>query len=242
MSNLKSKQTVPKHIGIIMDGNGRWAKKRMLPRVAGHKRGVETIRKIAIHANRIGVKLITLYAFSTENWARPVDEVNFLMKLPKDFFQSFLPELIANNCRVDCIGDVTKLPQETQAIIRQAIDESANCSGMVLNFAINYGGQQEILKATKEIASLVKDGLLNAEQIDETIFSNHLYTAPFGEIANPELIIRTSGEQRLSNFLPWQAAYSEFYFTNVLWPDFSTEDFDRAIESYLNRERRFGKV
>lgn len=233
---------IPQHIAIIMDGNGRWAKKRLMPRVAGHKRGVETIKKITKHANQLGIKLITLYAFSTENWGRPESEVNFLMKLPKDFFKSFLPELIENNCRVECIGDITKLPQETQDILNRSIEESKHCTGLILNFAINYGSQQEILTVVKEIAQEVIEGKVTIDKIDEQTIYNHLFTARYGKLAQPDLVIRTSGEQRLSNFLLWQSAYSELYFTDVLWPDFSEKDFDQALEVYQSRHRRFGKL
>ncbi|MBD3948849.1 isoprenyl transferase [Tuanshanicoccus lijuaniae] len=233
---------IPHHIGIIMDGNGRWAKKRFLPRIAGHKRGVETIKQITKHASKLGVKIITLYAFSTENWGRPEEEVNFLMRLPKEFFNAFLPELIENNCRVECIGDISKLPEETQNILQQAVQQSQHCTGLILNFAINYGGQQEILEAVRSIAQDVKSGQLAVDAIEIEQIEQRLTTARYGELANPDLIIRTSGEQRLSNFLLWQSAYSELYFTDVLWPDFSTKDFEQALLAFSKRQRRFGKV
>lgn len=233
---------IPQHVAIIMDGNGRWAKKRLMPRIAGHRRGVETIKKITKFASNKGIKLITLYAFSTENWGRPEDEVNFLMKLPGDFFSSFLPEMIANNCRVECIGDITRLPQETQTILKKAINESAHCTGLILNFAINYGGQQEIVEAIKAISQNVIEGKIEVNEIDGPLVEEYLFTSRFGSIAKPDLVIRTSGEQRLSNFLLWQAAYSELYFTDVLWPDFSEQDFETALTVYANRNRRFGKV
>ncbi|MBF6626514.1 isoprenyl transferase [Aerococcaceae bacterium zg-BR9] len=233
---------IPHHIGIIMDGNGRWAKKRFLPRIAGHKRGVETIKQITKHASKLGVKIITLYAFSTENWGRPEEEVNFLMRLPKEFFNAFLPELIENNCRVECIGDISKLPEETQNILQQAVQQSLHCTGLILNFAINYGGQQEILEAVRSIAQDVKSGQLAVDAIEIEQIEQRLTTARYGELANPDLIIRTSGEQRLSNFLLWQSAYSELYFTDVLWPDFSTKDFEQALLAFSKRQRRFGKV
>lgn len=227
---------------MIMDGNGRWAKKRFLPRIAGHKKGVETIKRIAIRANEIGVKLLTVYAFSTENWGRPQEEVSFLMKLPKEFFASFVPQLIQNNIKVAVIGDLTALPVETQEVLQQAIAKTAHCTGMVLNFALNYGSKIEMIQAVKSIAALVQTGEVAVEDISEAMFDAHLSTAPFGELAAPDLLIRTSGEQRLSNFLLWQLAYSEFYFTDVLWPDFSVADFDKAIDVYQQRQRRFGKV
>lgn len=239
---VQNNNQVPAHVGIIMDGNGRWAKKRLLPRVAGHKKGVETIKKIAIHANQLGIKLITLYAFSTENWGRPDEEVKFLMKLPKEFFASFLPELIQNNCRVDYIGDMTRLPEETQSILMEAIEQSKSCTGLVLNFAINYGSQQEITEAIKKIGSELIEGSLTLDHITPSLVDQYLMTAQYGDLAKPDLIIRTSGEQRLSNFLLWQSAYSELYFTSVYWPDFSTHDFDLALETYASRQRRYGKV
>lgn len=233
---------IPDHVAIIMDGNGRWAKKRFLPRVAGHKKGVETIKAVTIRANELGVKLLTVYAFSTENWGRPTDEVNFLMKLPSLFFKSFLPQLIKNNIRVDFIGDASALPQETQSIVYNAVEQTAHCTGMVLNFALNYGGQQDILDGVRRIAKAVKANELEPEAIDFTTIEASLSTANYLELANPDLIIRTSGELRLSNFLTWQSAYSEFYFTEVLWPDFTAKDFDLAIEDFSHRQRRFGKV
>lgn len=240
MSNQTLK--IPEHVAIIMDGNGRWAKNRFMPRIAGHKKGVETIKQISIRANELGVKLLTVYAFSTENWGRPSEEVSFLMKLPSMFFKSFLPQLIQNNVRVDFIGDATALPEETQNILYDALEKTAHCTGMVLNFALNYGGQQDILDAVKAIAKAVKNQEIDPEAIDFSTIGTSLSTAKFSELANPDLIIRTSGELRLSNFLTWQSAYSEFYFTDVLWPDFNTKDFDLAIEDYSHRHRRFGKV
>lgn len=238
----QSTRAVPQHIAIIMDGNGRWAKKRLLPRVAGHKKGVDTIKKIAIRAKERGVKIVTVYAFSTENWGRPEEEVKFLMKLPKEFFASFIPELLANDVRIEIIGDLSALPVDTQRVLEQAMNQTAHCQSMVLNFALNYGGRVELLEAVKSVCQRVKDGDLTCENIQEADIEQALSTAKFGKLASPDLLIRTSGEQRLSNFLLWQVAYSELYFTDVLWPDFSVEDFDRAIESYQGRHRRFGKL
>lgn len=233
---------IPKHIAIIMDGNGRWAKKRFLPRIAGHKKGVDTIKQITIRANELGVQLLTVYAFSTENWGRPKDEVNFLMKLPKEFFASFVPQLIENNIKVELIGDLSALPEETQTVLQRAMDQTAHCTGLVLNFALNYGSRREIVEAVQSVARRVQAGEIQADAIDEAAIESALATAKFGALAAPDLLIRTSGEQRLSNFLLWQIAYSEFYFTDTLWPDFTAEDFDRAIEVYQSRQRRFGKV
>lgn len=239
MNQFKS---VPKHIAFIMDGNGRWAKKRFLPRVLGHRKGVQTIKNLTTRANEIGIKIVTLYAFSTENWGRPKDEVNFLMKLPKEFFDDFLPQLIENNIKINVMGDVSVLPQETRSILEEALDQTKDCSGMILNFAINYGSRQEIIGAIKHIIDDVQSDRLSADEITESIVNKYLMTAPYNELADPDLIIRTSGEQRLSNFLLWQAAYSEFYFTDTLWPDFTAENLDEAIHNYNNRQRRFGKV
>lgn len=233
---------IPQHVAIIMDGNGRWAKKRFLPRVAGHRKGVETIKEVVIRANDLGIKLLTVYAFSTENWGRPLEEVNFLMKLPKAFFKVFLPDLVKNNIRVELIGDESKLPLETLNIVEMAMEKTAHCTGLVLNFAINYGGQQDILHAVKQIAYQVKAGELEVESIDLATIEANLMTKRYKELAAPDLMIRTSGELRLSNFLLWQSAYSELYFTDVLWPDFTVADFDAAIVDYNQRQRRFGKV
>ena len=233
---------IPAHIAIIMDGNGRWAKKRFLPRVAGHKKGVDTVKQITMRANELGVKLLTVYAFSTENWGRPKDEVNFLMKLPKEFFASFVPQLIENNVRVEIIGDLSGLPEETQAVLSRAIEQTAHCTGLILNFALNYGSRIEMIEAMQTLAREVEQGLRTADSINEEAIDQALATAKFGALAAPDLLIRTSGEQRLSNFLLWQVAYTEFYFTETLWPDFSVSDFDYAIETYQQRQRRFGKL
>lgn len=238
----QNNSTLPQHVAIIMDGNGRWAKKRLLPRVAGHKKGVNTIKKIAKYASQKGIQLLTLYAFSTENWGRPEEEVSFLMDLPQQFFDAFLPELIENNCKVTYIGDISALPQKTQRVLEEAVNASQSCTGLILNFAINYGGQQEIVRATQLIAQEVKDGKLSVEEIDKQVFANYLYTSEYQNLAYPDLLIRTSGEQRISNFLLWQLAYSEFYFTNIYWPDFDEKAFEEALQFYQSRQRRFGKV
>lgn len=232
----------PHHVAIIMDGNGRWAKKRHMPRVFGHKKGVETLKKITIRAHELGIKVLTVYAFSTENWSRPEEEVNFLMKLPKEFFDSFLPELMKNNVRVTTIGDPSHLPQETQALMQEGLDRTAANTGMILNIALNYGGRQELVHASQAIAQQVLEGQLDPSAIDEDLLSQYLMTHPLGDYQDPDLMIRTSGELRLSNFLLWQLAYSEFYFTDVLWPDFTPAEFDQAIEAYQKRQRRYGKV
>ncbi|NLS37640.1 isoprenyl transferase [Fructobacillus tropaeoli] len=233
---------IPKHLAIIMDGNGRWAKKRHMPRVAGHKEGMETVKTVTKLASSAGVSVLTLYAFSTENWSRPKDEVSFLMKLPVTFFDTFVPELIEQNVRVETIGDIDALPEATKKAVYDAKEQTSQNTGMVLNFALNYGGQKEIVDAAAALAKKVQDGKMAVEDINPAAFAAELTTGFLGDLADPDLIIRTSGEERLSNFLPYQAAYSEFYFTPVLWPDFDQEQFELALESFTKRDRRFGKV
>ncbi len=235
-------KTLPKHIAIIMDGNGRWAKKRFLPRVAGHKKGVETIKKIVIRCNELKIKVVTIYAFSTENWGRPEEEVRYLMNLPKYFFNDFLPQLIEENIKVQTTGNVEQLPEHTKKMMDEAIEKTKDNDGLILNICLNYGSHQEITYAVKQIAEEVKENRLDVEDINETLISQHLETANLGEYANPDLMIRTSGEQRLSNFLLWQLAYSEFYFCDKYWPDFTPDDLDIALEDYANRHRRYGKL
>ena len=224
---------IPKHIAVIMDGNGRWAKKRNLPRIAGHKEGMSTVKRIAIAADELGVKAMTLYAFSTE-------EVSFLMKLPGDFFGTFMPELQERNMKIQLIGFIDELPEATKSIVLKAVEDTKNNTGMVLTFALNYGSRAEIIEATKAISRLVKQGELEIEKIDEAIFESHLQTQFLVELQSPDLMIRTSGEVRLSNFLLWQLAYSEYYFTDIFWPDFSEEDLHKAIQTYQSRHRRYG--
>lgn len=236
------KSEIPKHIAIIMDGNGRWAKLQNRPRIFGHQAGMQQIKEIALAANQLGVKVLTLFAFSTENWQRPTEEVKFLMKLPIDFFDTFIPELIENGIQVRAIGDINGLPKATAKAVKNAIEQTKNGNAMILNFAINYGGRNEIVNATKQISKLVKDQEITIDEIDEVLFSDYLSTSSLLNLANPDLLIRTSGEQRISNFLIWQAAYSEFYFTDKLWPDFVTDDLKAAIANYGDRQRRFGKI
>lgn len=234
------KNNIPKHIAIIMDGNGRWAKKRNLPRIAGHKEGMSTVKRIAIAADELGVKAMTLYAFSTENWKRPTDEVSFLMKLPGDFFGTFMPELQERNMKIELIGFIDQLPEATKKVVLKAVEDTKNNTGMVLTFALNYGSRAEILEATKSIAQSVKDGELSIEEIDDSEFESRLQTNFLKELQDPDLMIRTSGEVRLSNFLLWQLAYTEYYFTDIFWPDFSEEDLHKAILTYQGRHRRYG--
>lgn len=234
---------VPAHIGIIMDGNGRWAKKRLQPRVMGHKAGMDALQEVTIKASQLGVKVLTVYAFSTENWSRPEDEVRFIMKLPVEFFDKYVPELHRHNVRVQIMGETDRLPHDTLTAMRRAIAQTADNTGLVLNFALNYGGRSEVTLAVRAIAEQVASGELTPEAITEELMSDYLMTAglPVAH-RDPDLIIRTSGEQRLSNFLPWQSAYSEFYFTDVLWPDFKGEELEAALLAYSRRHRRFGGI
>lgn len=233
-------ERIPQHIAIIMDGNGRWAQKRHLPRVAGHKQGMQTVKTVTIAASKLGVKVLTLYAFSTENWKRPSSEVNYLMQLPIRFFSTFVPDLIKNNVRVMVMGDISRLPEKTQKAVNDAIADTAECDGMVLNFALNYGSRDEITRAVKAIANEVQEGKLTPDQVSEQVVSDHLMTAPLGDLADPDLLIRTSGEERISNFLLWQLAYSEMEFVPEHWPDFDAESLKRAIIEFQGRHRRFG--
>lgn len=231
---------IPDHIAIIMDGNGRWAKNRLMPRVFGHKEGMNTVKKVAVHASKMGVKVLTLYAFSTENWKRPHEEVDFLMNLPVDFFSVFMPQIMENNIKVTTMGWLEQLPASTRKVVERAMEETKDNTGMTLNFALNYGSRQEIVEAVQTIASQVQQGKLEAEAITESTISQHLFTNHFHPYEDPELVIRTSGEQRISNFLLWQIAYSEFYFTPHFWPDFTEELLEQAIAEYQHRNRRFG--
>ncbi|WP_242361002.1 isoprenyl transferase [Limosilactobacillus antri] len=233
-------ERIPRHIAIIMDGNGRWAQKRHLPRVAGHKQGMQTVKTVTIAASKLGVKVLTLYAFSTENWKRPSSEVNYLMQLPIRFFSTFVPDLVKNNVRVMVMGDIQQLPAKTQEAVNDAIADTADCDGMVLNFALNYGSRDEITRAVQDVARAVQAGTLSPDAIDEQLVSEHLMTAPLGELADPDLLIRTSGEERISNFLLWQLAYSELEFVPEHWPDFDAESLKRAIVEFQGRHRRFG--
>lgn len=229
---------IPKHIAIIMDGNGRWAKKRGLPRTAGHKQGAETIRKIAIACNGRGVKALTVYAFSTENWRRPEDEVDYLCKLPKFFFNRYMAELKKKNIQVRFLGEIDRFPEETRQVIVTAVEQTKMNTGLILCLAVNYGGRREITLAAQAYAKDVLAGKADTN-IDEEAFGQYMMTAQMPEV---DLMIRTSGELRLSNFLLWQNAYSEFIFTPVAWPDFDEGELDQAIDEFTARGRRFGGV
>ncbi|OJG26859.1 undecaprenyl pyrophosphate synthase [Enterococcus caccae] len=224
-----------------MDGNGRWAQNRRLPRIAGHKEGMNTVKKITKHASKLGIKVLTLYAFSTENWKRPTDEVRFLMQLPVDFFDTFVPELIKENVKVHVMGYKEYLPEHTQDAVERAIEQTKNNTGMVLNFALNYGSRAEIVTAVKEIARKSEQNKISVDEITETTIADHLMTGFLNDdLRDPELLIRTSGEERISNFLLWQIAYSELFFTDALWPDFNDKLLETALASFQNRNRRFG--
>lgn len=231
---------IPAHIAIIMDGNGRWAQARHLPRVAGHKQGMQTVKTVTMAASDLGVKVLTLYAFSTENWKRPNDEISYLMQLPIRFFKTFVPDLVAHNVKVMVMGDISRLPGATQKAVKDAIADTSECTGMILNFALNYGSRDEIVRAVQSIASEVQAGQLSPNNINEQTVSDHLMSSPLGELADPDLLIRTSGEERISNFLLWQIAYSEFVFTDTYWPDFDGQALENAIIEFQGRHRRFG--
>ena len=230
---------LPEHIGIIMDGNGRWAKKRSLPRSVGHREGAKTFRKITRYCSDIGIKYLTVYAFSTENWKRPEDEVSALMKLFKSYLNEALEDFKDDSIVVKFIGDKSHFSEDLQNLMIENEESSKDRDGMVLNIAMNYGSRDEIVRAVKNISLDVKAGKLDADKIDEELFSNYLYTA--GQ-PDPDLIIRPSGEYRISNFMLWQAAYTEFVIMNKLWPDFEKSDLDEAINIYSQRNRRFGGV
>jgi len=235
-------EPVPEHVAIIMDGNGRWAQEKGLDRSEGHKEGVEAIRRVALSANKLGVKVLTLYAFSTENWKRPIKEIQYLMALPGQFFKRFIPELNENNVKVTVTGFEKRVPDFTRRSIYQAVEETKGNTGMILNFAFNYGGRAEIVQAVQEIAQEVVEGKVKPNAIDEEMIASHLLTAQLGELQDVDFLIRSSGEKRLSNFLLWQNAYSEFYFTSEYWPDYNEELFEQAISEYQRRNRRFGGV
>jgi len=230
-------EKLPKHIAIIMDGNGRWAKKRGLPRTAGHQEGAMNVREITKLCGKLGVKALTVYAFSTENWKRPEEEVKFLMKLPLKFFDEFAPELIENDIRLKIIGNTEDLPTELQEKIRELSHQTKDNQTMTLTIALNYGSQDEIKQAVQQIAKEVKAGELKVEEITEDVIENHLMTHDLPPL---DLMIRTSGEQRISNYLLWQLAYAELYFTSVAWPDFKENQLYEAIYDYQKRNRRFG--
>ena len=230
---------VPVNLGIIMDGNGRWAKKRGLPRQAGHVTGAQVFRKITKYCEKCGVRYLTVYAFSTENWRRPQEEVDAIMNLLRQYLKESLADFQQENIVVRFIGNRDELAEDIRTLIEEAEESTAHKTGMTLNIALNYGGQQEITAATRKLAMQVAEGTLTPDAIDEAMLEKALYTADQPPV---DLILRPSGEYRLSNFLIWQSAYAEFVFMDVLWPDFKEEDLDRAFEEYARRDRRFGGV
>lgn len=230
---------LPKHLAIIMDGNGRWAKQKGLLRTFGHEKGTKSVRVVVETCARLGIENLTLYAFSTENWNRPKLEVDTLMKLLISSLKKELKTLTENNIRLNAIGNLTNLPVKVQAELEEVISKTAENKRMTLTLALSYGSRDEIVKAVKKISDKVKNNIISIEAIDDTIINQHLYTH---NIPDVDLVIRTSGEHRISNFLLWQIAYAEFYFTDVLWPDFDENNLYEAIISYQNRERRFGKT
>lgn len=230
---------VPQHIAIILDGNGRWAKKKGMPRSYGHTQGSKNVERICEDAYKMGVKYLTVYAFSTENWKRPKDEVDTLMNLLRNYMKTCLKTAEKNRMRVRVIGDKTALAEDIQKRIAELEEATKDNDGLCFQIALNYGSRDEMLRAMKKLAADCVDGKVGLEQVDEGLFETYLDTH---DIPDPDLMIRTSGEQRLSNYLLWQLAYSEFYFTDVLWPDFTKEDLAKAIEYYNCRDRRFGGV
>ena len=227
----------PVHVAIIMDGNGRWAKQRSLPRIAGHRRGAESVRRAVTAAGEFGIAYLTLFGFSSENWKRPVGEVDDLMGLLRHYIRAEIAELHTKGVRLRVIGDRARLPGDIVALIDNAEALTGGNTGLRLTIALSYGGRAEIVRAARDIAAAVKSGEIAPEQVDETLFARHLLTA---DIPDPDLVIRTSGEQRISNFLLWQTAYSELVFIDTLWPDFGKADFEKALRDYHGRERRYG--
>ena len=232
-----NKDKIPEHVAIIMDGNGRWASKRMLAKKMGHKAGADVLEKISRHADKLGVHHLTVYAFSTENWKRSDEEVSGIMDLLRSYLKNHIKRAKNDNIKVDIIGDVTRLDEDIQEQIKNLEDITKDKTGLNLHIALNYGGRDEIIRAVKNIAQEIKLGNIDVDDITEEYFSNSLDTKG---VPDPELLIRTSGEERVSNFLLWQIAYSEMSFSDKLWPDYTKDDFDEAIYSYQNRERRFG--
>jgi len=228
---------IPKHLGIIMDGNGRWAQKKSFPRVVGHKAGLDTLKEIVRESSNLGIEVLTVYAFSTENWKRPMEEVNFLMNLLIEYMIKEIKELKSEGVIINIIGEDENVPENVKKVIQTAMEETKENKGMKFNIAFNYGGRAEIVSAIKKISEELLDGKLKVENINEDFLNSKMYTS---EDSDPDLIIRTGGEYRLSNFLVWQSAYSELYFTETMWPDFKKNEFRKALKDYSLRNRRFG--
>jgi len=237
MSSLSP--TPPQHIAIIMDGNGRWAKRRFLPRLMGHRAGTSSTKAMVEACNDLGVKYLTVYAFSSENWARPLTEVDALMKLMIEMTRKEIDGMMENNVRFRALGNLSKLPEATRRELETGFERTKNNTGIQFNIAVSYGGREEIVDAARRVAQLVKDGSLEPADLDEATFARHLYLP---DMPDPELLIRTGGDLRISNFLLWQVAYTEIYVTDTLWPDFGKKELLKAIEAYHKRQRRFGKV
>jgi undecaprenyl diphosphate synthase len=233
------RERLPKHVAVIMDGNGRWAQRRGMPRIMGHRRGVDALKDLLRCCKDWGIEALTVYAFSSENWGRPLEEVNFLMTLFERMLRQELKEMMEENVQIHFVGNLEALPQSLQEEIERSTAATKNNEQIKFTIATNYGGRQEIVQACRAIAEQVRDGRLDPEAIDEAVFERHLYTSHLGD---PDLLIRTSGEMRISNFLLWQVAYSEFYITDTLWPDFDRQAFHRALQVYQQRHRRFGKL
>lgn len=230
---------LPRHVAIIMDGNGRWAKRRGLPRLAGHEQGARTAQQMVEEAAQLGVEYLTLYTFSSENWRRPASEIDSLMQLLGDYLERHLPRLLENGVRLRVMGQLDKLPLRVQQQLQHTLDQTRQQQGMVLNMALSYGGRQELLRACQRLAEAAVQGQLDGQQIQENDVEQMLETA---DMPDPDLLIRTSGEQRISNFLLWQLAYTEMYFSDLLWPDFHIAELHRALQAYSQRQRRFGSV
>ncbi|MDF2924688.1 MAG: pyrophosphate synthase [Paenibacillaceae bacterium] len=228
---------IPRHVAVIMDGNGRWAKQRGLPRIAGHHSGMKTVKRVTIAANDLGVEVLTMYAFSTENWKRPQDEVDFLMRLPQEFLAIELDELVEKNVQVRMTGIREGLPSHTLSAVEEAAERTRNNTGLILNFALNYGSRNEMITAMKDMVEDIRAGAITADDIVEATFEKYLRTAG---LPDPDLLIRTSGELRLSNFMLWQLAYTEMFFSPLFWPDFTERHFYEAIQEYQRRSRRYG--
>lgn len=236
---ILSGKELPRHVAIIMDGNGRWARQRGLPRVAGHREGVNSVREIVEVCGELGIDVLTLYTFSKENWSRPKDEVTALMRLLLHTIKGEVNDLAKNNVRLKVVGELDDLPYLTRKSMVESIDRLKSNTGLLLNLALSYSSRREILSAVKSIARDTMNGILEPDEVDEEVFSRYLYTA---DIPDPDLVIRTSGELRISNFLLWQIAYAEIYVTDVFWPDFRREKFYEAIYAFQQRDRRFGRV
>ena len=230
---------IPKHTAIIMDGNGRWAEQKGMPRIFGHQNGVTAVRKIVEAASKFDIKYLTLFTFSVENWDRPTSEVDTLMGLLVQTLKDEFEDMFKNNIKLNAIGDLDSLPNEVREELYTIIESTKGNTGMTLTLALSYGGKQEIFKAVKEISEKVKNDIICLDNFDDSVINDHLYTSNLPDV---DLLIRTSGEKRISNFLLWQIAYAELYFTDVYWPDFTEEDLEKAIVEYQNRERRFGKT